>query len=343
MSERTDRRCFLVKSACGAGAVFAGGINARSAIAAPDVPGLAGGGEPDDRPGLWVDFFRGEPVGYGAVLDDLAGVDVVYLGEYHTVARHHDIQRRIVEDLARQKKSLVLALEQLESFQQPEIDRYNRGELDFDQLAAAIGWAHRWRNYGQYRPVVEAAHDNNVPLLALNARSETIRQVARGGGIDRLDGKLRAELPAEVWLDDPAYRDRLALMMMVHAAANPESLRPMIEAQIARDEAMAAALCGYLKSAAGRGRSAVVLCGEGHVAFGQGTVARVRRRMPGLKDRIVVLSASGDVTLSAQEKAVSRPVEITHEQLRRIDRPIADYLHVTSLKPADAPAASEDE
>lgn len=301
----------------------------------------SGGEKENGRESIWIDFYRGEPLSYGEVLDDLAGADVVYLGEYHTVARHHEIQRRILADLARRKKPLVLALEQLESFRQPEVDRYNRGEIDFDELAEAVEWPRRWSNYEQYRPVVEAAHKAGVPILALNARSETIRKVARSGGIDRLDRETRSELPKDILLNDPAYRKRLTLQMMVHAAANPETLRPMIEAQIARDESMASTLCDYLKSEAGRGRTAVVLCGAAHVSFGQGTASRVRRRMPDVNDRIILLSASGDVVLSERDKAVSRPTIVTHEQLRQIDRPIADYLQVTTLKTSKEPPAKK--
>ncbi len=300
-------------------------------------PGRAAAGDEDQnaRTHLWIDFYRGEPVTYDDVLDDLSGVGVIYLGEYHTLKQHHEIQRRIVDDLARGGGSLVLALEQLESHQQPIVDRYNRGEIDYDQFVKAVDWKRTWGNYEQYRPVVEAARKNKVPLLALNARSATIRQVARSGGLDKMPAQARAELPRDIWLDDPAYRKRLSLQMMVHVAANPETLRPMIEAQIARDEAMASTLCNYLKSDAGRGRTAIVLCGVGHVSFGQGTAARVRRRMPKIKDRILLFSASGDVKLSPRDAAAARAINITHEQLRQIDRPIADYLYVTSLKEAD--------
>ena len=294
-----------------------------------------------DRVNLWVDLYRGEPLSYEAVLDDLAEADVIYLGEYHTIARHHDIQRRILVDLAWRKKSLVLALEQLESFNQPEADRYNRGEIGFDELAAAVDWQNRWSNYKQYRPVIEAAKKASIPILALNARAETIRKIARSGGVDRLDRKTRSELPADIQLDDPSYKKRLSLQMMVHAAAGAETLRPMMEAQIARDEAMASTLCEYLKSDAGRGRTAVVLCGAAHVSFGQGTASRVRRRLPEAKDRIVLLSASGDVVISERMQAVSRPTVVTHEQLREIDRPIGDYLNITSLKKADEADAEQ--
>ena len=89
---------------------------------------------------------------------------------------------------------------------------------------------------------------------------------------------------------------------------------------------------GYLTSEAGRGRTAVVLCGAGHVAYALGTPARLRRRLPDAKDRILLLSESGDLVLTAEERAMARPITITHDQLRQIDRPIADYVHVTSLK-----------
>ena len=101
---------------------------------------------------------------------------------------------------------------------------------------------------------------------------------------------------------------------------------------MARDETMAAVLVSFLQSKAGRGRTAVVLCGAGHVAYGLGTAQRVRRRMPGLTDRIVMLSESGDVELSPEEKAMARPISITHAQLQELDRPLGDYLYATERK-----------
>jgi hypothetical protein len=47
----------------------------------------------------------------------------------------------------------------------------------------------------------------------------------------------------------------------------------------------------------------------------------------------VIFSESGDVVLSEREKAMSRPIEITHAQLRENTVPYADYLHARSLAP----------
>ena len=232
-------------------------------------------------------------------------------------------------------------IKQIESWQQPSLDRYNRGEIDWKQLAEATDWPKRWPNYRQYEPVLAVARKAKALVVALNARVETIRQVVRSGGIEHLPLKARQELPGEMLLPDPLYEKLLSLQLMVHASAAPERLRPMIEAQIARDEAMAQTLSAFTKSESGQNRRMLVLCGAGHVAYGQGVPTRVRRRLPGVRDRIVLLSESGEVRLSPQELAQARPIEITHEQVREIKQPVADYLCVKPLASKPSPPSPE--
>jgi hypothetical protein len=45
-----------------------------------------------------------------------------------------------------------------------------------------------------------------------------------------------------------------------------------------------------------------------------------------------LFSESGEVQLSPHEKAQARQIEITHEQLREICQPIADYFWVKPLE-----------
>jgi uncharacterized iron-regulated protein len=285
-----------------------------------------------EHSGFWIDVYQGEPVSYESALGDLATVRTIYLGERHTLQRHHEMQAKILTDLAQKGLPLAVGLEQMETSQQAHLDRYNRGEIDFEQLAKVTDWPKRWQNCQQYRPILEAARKWKVPLVALNAKSEIIHQVARGGGVERLAPELRKQLPAEMQLQDPSYEQALSLQMMVHAAATLKTLRPMIEAQIARDEAMAQTLCAFLQSEQGRGRKAIVLCGAGHVAYGMGLPTRVRRRLNDSKDRIVLLSESGEVRLSPAETAHARSIEITHEQLRALRQPVADYLCVKPVE-----------
>jgi uncharacterized iron-regulated protein len=297
--------------------------------------GIAAATTADEQPGrasVWIDVYRGEPVSYGELLDDLKDADVVYLGERHTLRRHHGLQRRIVADLAAAEVPLGLALEQVEATQQSDLDRYTSGTIDFDELMRETKLGERWHNFEQYRPILEAARNAGAPIRALNARRETIRDVFRQGGVAKLPSERRRELPEKMQLADPEYQELLGILLGVHLAATPERMGAMIEAQIARDEHMAEQLVTLLKSPVGKDRTVIVLVGSGHVNYGLGLPSRVRSRMPQARDRIVIFSESGDVELTESQMAVSKKIEVTHEQLRAMDRPIADYLHVTVLK-----------
>ncbi len=291
------------------------------------------------RCALWVDVYTGEPVTYDALVDDLADSRVIYIGERHTVDRHHDIQAEIVRRLIARDVPLVLGLEMIEQQYQEDVDRYNRGEITFDELATAIQWEQNWSNYEDYRPIIESAHAAGAPLLALNAPRTAVRAVARQG-LDNLAEDVRAKLPADIDLSDQMYLEHMKQVMMVHAHVNEMMLRAMYAAQVVRDETMADRLAAFLQSPAGANRTAVVLCGAGHVQQRMGIPNRVRRRMPGVRDRIIVLSESGDVVLSERQMAMAREIEITHEQQRVLDRPIADYLHVIGPRPADESTAA---
>jgi uncharacterized iron-regulated protein len=295
------------------------------------------------RISFWIDLHRGEPLTFGTMLEDLAEAQVIYVGERHRIPRHHEVQARIVEELAAKGVPLVVGLEQLETFQQPVVDRFNRGEIDFDQLAEVADWGKRWNNYRQYRAILEAAQKAGAPVLALNARAEVVRKVFRGGGVDELAQEDREQLPKEMRLDDPTYTKLLRMILMVHMAVEEDTLRAMAEAQISRDETMAETVTDFLKSKQGKGRTAIVICGSGHVNYGLGIPDRVRGRMPDSKDRIIIMSESGDIELTPEEQAQAREVHISHEQLKSLGRQYADYLYVTSLKEDNASADEESE
>lgn len=280
-----------------------------------------------ERVTLWLDMYRAEPLPFANVLEDLGTVDVVYVGETHTLKRHHQWQAEILESLieARDGK-LVLGLEQIEQFYQPQVDRFNAGKIDFDELAKEIDWRRRWSNYEDYRPLLELAQSKGVPVLALNGRAETIRKVGRKG-LDSLDRDERKELPRQMNFDDPDYRRLLDQLMMVHASVDESVLDRIFQAQVARDENMAQALADFLEK--NPGYAAMVVAGSGHLAYGLGTVDRVRARLPELEDRIVLMTVSGELVLSEQQEKMARPVTITHGDLRYLRRPKADYLQLT--------------
>ena len=287
---------------------------------------------------FWLDLAEGEEIAEPKVLDDLATTGVVYVGEAHAIARHHALQLQLLQQLAARGIPLVLCLEQLEARSQPIIDRYNRGEIDYDTLVRESDWAKKWKNYLDYRPLCDFAQASKIPLRALNAPAEVIRAVSRGGGLAKLPADQRATLPKDIVTDDPVYERMMNQQLAVHMAMDPAKLRTVFEAQVARDETMAENIVAARADApGGKPRTAFVLVGSGHVRYGQGTAARVRRREAGIVERIVLMTESGQLQLTEAEKAATREVSISHADLREIGRPPGDYLNVLPLAAAKAP------
>lgn len=284
-------------------------------------------------PEFWLDLTHGNEVSDTEVVADLATAGVVFLGESHTVKRHHDLQLDLLQKLFLRKIPLVLCLEQLEARDQPAVDRYNRREIDFATLAREIDWTNKWANYPDYEALCEFARSHRIPLRALNAPAATIRAVSRGGGLAKLPADLRAHLPDGIFTDDPVYERLMNLELAKHMALDPAKLRPVFEAQAARDETMAAQIVAArrIDTPPDQLRTAVVIVGAGHMRFGLGTAERVRRRDPGIIERLVILTESGQGGPTPAQKAQTRDVSITHADFRSIARTPADYVRVLPL------------
>jgi uncharacterized iron-regulated protein len=277
---------------------------------------------------VWVNLMNGEPQSFSTVMDDLATAQVIYLGERHTIDRHHEIQTQVIRELHKRGIALAVGIEQMEFFNQPALDQYARGEIDFEGLAAATDWGKRWKNYPDYKGILEAAREAGAKLVALNGRNETIRAVNRSGGVANITPEQRAELPAEMQMDDPGYERLLQIQMMAHMSVDAASkLRPIVEAQIARDESMAEHGAQAIQPEAdGTTRTLVVICGSGHVNYGLGTASRLQHRLPDSRQRIVVMSVSGEMEPVRDPNA--REIDVTLDQLKALGRPLADYLMI---------------
>ena len=305
-------------------------------------------GHKPPAPEFWLDLARGEEVTDAEVFGDLATAGVVFVGEAHTIQRHHAVQLRVLQELFARGVPLALCLEQLEARDQPAVDRYNRREIDFETLAQEIYWAKKWGNYPDYRALCEFAREHRIPVRALNAPADIIRAVSRGGGLAKLPTDERAQLPADIVLDDPAYERLTNLELAVHMAMDPAKLRPVFEAQVSRDETMAANIVAarHTDCPTDKPRTALVVVGAGHMRFGLGTADRVRRREPGLVERLVIMTESGELQMTEGQKAQSREITIAHADLRAIGRVPADYVRVLprqpELPPGHPPTTKQD-
>jgi uncharacterized iron-regulated protein len=176
---------------------------------------------------------------------------VVLLGEVHDNAAQHALRLRAFEDWLARGARPALVMEQFDRDRQPAIDRLRaqRPPPDADTLIAAAGGT-GWQ-WSHYRPFVALALRYELPIVAANVSRDDGRTVMRAGlqanGFD-------AAIPPDV-LDAQAN----AIEASHCGALDAPSARRMALVQVARDQAMAAAVEAHA------GRGVLLLAGNGHV------------------------------------------------------------------------------
>jgi uncharacterized iron-regulated protein len=276
-----------------------------------------------------VDVLAGEPVPMEMMIDDLATVRIVYVGEVHTIDRHHELQAEILRVLSRRGLKLALGMEMFSANQQKILDGWQRGQSSVASLINDLGKGH-WTNLLDYESILLDARNLKVPILGINADDNLVKKVAREG-ISALTEAERRQVPRGFDRINPVNDRLLRLKLRVHRAFEGKSLDRIVLAQALRDATMAHAIVHFLNSPEGTERTMMVIAGSGHLNYGLGIPDRVQRRAK-LSNRIILPSESGELVLTETEKRHALPLEITHKDLKFVDKPVADYIHMIPLR-----------
>jgi uncharacterized iron-regulated protein len=192
---------------------------------------------------------------FEAMLERAVQSRLVILGETHDNPEHHRLQARILAAMLQAGRSPALAMEQFDHEHQTALDAARRhGERDPERIADAGRLERKGWSWPDYRPLVELAIANDLPIVAANLSREEARSLARMGrpaeGLGPANSELRARLERD--------------LVEGHCGRRPATLAGLIEAQRARDAHMAAAL-----ERSGE-RGAVLIAGAGHARRDRG-------------------------------------------------------------------------
>jgi uncharacterized iron-regulated protein len=196
-------------------------------------------------------------------LNDIAaqmdGVEVLCLGEKHDDPAAHEVEaellRLAIERYAKNnKRPVTLSLEMFERDAQTVVDEYLAGLISERHFLAG---SRPWNNYAtDYKPLIELAKANKLPVLAANAPGRYVNMVSRLGrdSLNQLTPQAKGWLPK---LPFPAsskpYSDKFNALM---GGGVPTSAMPgaathgaggLLDAQTLRDAAMAEAIAAHLK------------------------------------------------------------------------------------------------
>lgn len=262
----------------------------------------------DSVPSLYDYQLRnkaGQPISMATLLNDIEDADVVMVGEWHAHPAVHLFQAKLMAQLAAQAQPLTLSMEQFTRADQAELDRYLAGEIGESSL---LKNTQAWDNYeSDYRPLVEIARQNQLPVIAANAPRNIVKCVGRQGPeyIQALDDERKALVAKNIDVSDSPYRQKFLGNM--HGMALPESrIVKMFGAQMTWDATMAESIATHL--AAHPERKVLHVAGRFHVIGGLGTGAELLKLNPDL--RIVYISA-----ITADEDTTASDYQLVVEAL----------------------------
>lgn len=237
---------------------------------------------------------KGERISIQNLPADIENADVILIGEWHTHAGIHRFQTDLLKQMVENGHPMALSMEQFARDAQPVLDEYLAGEIGEQYL---IQKANAWPNYeSDYRPLVEFAKSQQLPIIAANAPKPIVRCIGRVGidYMERLTPDQRQWIAAEINTQDSPYKS--TFMASMHHG-NPAQNENQFAAQVTWDETMAESIVRYLKT--NPERKVLHIAGMFHTQQGLGTAASILRRNPNLK--VVIITPVGDITTQSDD------------------------------------------
>ena len=214
------------------------------------------------------------------LLDVIGGSRVIYVGETHDNVCAHQVQLEVIKGLVeRFPGKVAVGMEVFQRSYQEAMDQWSRGELSEREFLKRSGWYSNWgMDYGYYRPILEYIREGHIPLLALNAPADLVKEVRRRG-LGGLSKDWQDTLPT-MDLSDPHHRKLVEAFYQAHPPTSAKSFDAFYQVYVLWDETMAETVAHYLATDEGRHKKVVVLAGGNHVRYGLGIPRRAFRRLP---------------------------------------------------------------
>lgn len=250
-----------------------------------------------------------KPVSVDSAAVSLSTANVIFFGEQHNDSLTHVAESELLQALYKiRHDELTLSLEMFETDCQSVLNEYLAGFVNEDRL---IKDGRAWSNYTDYRPMVEFAKQNRLPVIAANAPRRYVNLVARRGmtSLDSLSKEAKGWLPPLPYDTlSGAYYEKFTKLMAGHGSSN------IYYSQSLWDASMSYSIYRFLKEKKNKHKLVYHVCGSFHSDGKLGTAAQLLKR----KSSLVVKNITA-LPYSMYEK-------MTKEELAAI----ADFIIVTT-------------
>lgn len=248
-----------------------------------------------DKPAYTIFTKSGAKANYQQMLDHALKADVTFFGELHNNSLGHWLQLQLTSDVFKKEQSLTLAFEMFEADIQYVVDEYMNGMIDERNF---LKDARVWDNYKtDYKPLVEFAKKNKLPVLATNIPRRYANLVYRKGAgvLDSLGNMAKQSLPPipfDVDLSLPGYKEMITTMGG-HGASGTAEL--MAVSQASKDAAMAYFTSKYIT------KKVIHFNGAYHSKDDEGILWYLRKYRPNLKIVTIHMVEQADISTLASE------------------------------------------
>jgi uncharacterized iron-regulated protein len=216
---------------------------------------------------------EGNEVSFESLAQIAGQHELIFFGELHNNSIVHWLQLRLLKDLYKQNRSVILAGEFFERDDQLNIAEWFSGKMTDKTFESE---SKLWNNYlTDYKPLMLFAKNNNIPFFATNIPRKYASLVSREGltALESLSPEAKKyfpPLPIEVDKNLPGY---VGMKDMIHGSGMNADF--MVEAQAVKDATMAYSLFGHLK-----GNTVLHINGSYHSNNYEGIVWYVRKGYP---------------------------------------------------------------
>ncbi|MFO7997363.1 MAG: ChaN family lipoprotein [Bacteroidales bacterium] len=250
-----------------------------------------------------IETATGHAVSFETMMAELNKAKIVYVGEQHNNAAHHDIQLRIAEELSAFHPDLSVGMEMFAHTYQPVLTQWSQGAFNETQFLEKTHWYANWKfDFALYRDLLNFFKDHRIPLIGLNIPFFIPPKIAVGG-IDNLLPAEKAHLPESIDISDQKHREYVKSIFRHHHHTGLSNFEYFYAAQCVWEDAMAETIVKNLNKKS----PFLVFAGNGHLRHHYGIPLRVHKRRS-VPYRIVIPMASGNT----------------------VDAAIADYIWVTA-------------
>lgn len=214
-------------------------------------------------------------------LDELVAqmkdIDILFFGEEHNDSIGHILEFELLKKIKTTYPKTALTLEMFHTDTQPVINEYLAGVISEKNF---IKEARAWNNYKDYRPMIEFAKTNQVPVIGGNAAARYSNAVTKSG-LEALKGFPEASRPflppLPVDTATGRYYDKFIETLGGHNMGNMK----IYQTQNLWDAAMSWSIVKYYK--ANKGVKIFQVNGRFHSDEKLGTLAKLKQQLPKLK------------------------------------------------------------